>query len=303
MYRLLPLPGSDRFFVLLMEIRFMDYFSFKLAEHDRGFPPEGENMCNFDTAHPENWKYRSSDEPGFHTVVSPENSACKETWIFRLNLKKGESEKLRKDSLEMSAAVIAGTCRVECESSSDTLVVRDSFYLPGGKAAEVTAVEDCSVFIGAGPYEGTGEFFTRHLDMNLPLGEIHQVHGKPPYQREVHMCINQEVPGSRLITGITWGEDGKWTSWPPHQHTKDLEEVYCYFDIPAPKFALHLASRKPGVVEFVHPVSTGDCVVVPEGYHPTVGMPGAKSCYFWVMTAHRKESRRYDLAVNDPDFE
>jgi 5-deoxy-glucuronate isomerase len=116
------------------------------------------------------------------------------------------------------------------------------------------------------------------------------------------MTINQETPGSRLICGITESEDGKWTSWPPHQHTKDLEEVYCYFDIPKPAFALHLASRKPGEVEAVHPVSDGDCVIVPEGYHPTVGMPGAKSTYFWVMVAHSKESRRYDLAVNDPNF-
>ncbi|MFW6327034.1 MAG: 5-deoxy-glucuronate isomerase, partial [Bacteroidota bacterium] len=91
-------------------------------------------------------------------------------------------------------------------------------------------------------------------------------------------------------------------SWPPHQHTKDLEEVYCYFDIPKPRFALHLASRKPGEVEAVHPVSTGDCVVVPEGYHPTVGAPGTKSCYFWIMAAYSQQSRRYDLAVNDPNY-
>jgi 5-deoxy-glucuronate isomerase len=94
-----------------------------------------------------------------------------------------------------------------------------------------------------------------------------------------------------------------WTSWPPHQHTKDLEEVYCYFDIPLPNKAFHFASRKAGEFEVIHPVSTGDCILVPEGYHPTCGMPGIASCYFWVMAAHRTESRRYDLAINDPNFE
>ena len=43
-------------------------------------------------------------------------------------------------------------------------------------------------------------------------------------------------------------------------------------------------------------------VAIPEGIHPTVGMPGVKSCYFWVMNAHRRESRRYDLAKDDPGF-
>jgi 5-deoxy-glucuronate isomerase len=116
------------------------------------------------------------------------------------------------------------------------------------------------------------------------------------------MTVGQTDEASRLICGITSGDEGMWTSWPPHQHTKDLEEVYCYFDIPKPKFALHLSSRESGKVEFVHPVSTGDCVIIPEGYHPTVGMPGVKSCYFWVMVAHTGQSRRYDLAVNDPEF-
>ena len=143
----------------------------------------------------------------------------------------------------------------------------------------------------------------RKYDLTLPLGNIHQTHGKPPYQREVFMTLAQEDLGSRLICGITEGEPGKWTSWPPHQHSKDLEEIYCYFDIPKPKFALHLSSRKPGEIEEVYPVSSGDFVIVPEGYHPTVGMPGVKSCYFWIMAAFSEKSRRYDLAVNDPNFD
>jgi 5-deoxy-glucuronate isomerase len=111
--------------------------------------------------------------------------------------------------------------------------------------------------------------------------------------------LNQETPASRLINGFTWGAPGMWTSWPPHQHSAHLEEVYCYFDIPAPQFALHISSRNAGEVEAVHPVRTGSCVVIPEGYHPTVGTPGVRSSYFWVMGAHSQESRRYDLAKAD----
>ncbi len=255
-----------------------------------------------DFSDPKNWKYTSIDEEGFHIVVDPDNSACKVTWIYRLNLKKGKTFILSNDGLELNGMIFKGKAAIEHNEESIELNVRDSFYLPGTETLKITAVDDMFMFIGGGPYEGDGEFFVRNYDLSLPLGEIHQIHGKPPYQREVFMTINQETPGSRLICGITESEAGKWTSWPPHQHTKDLEEVYCYFDIPKPAFALHLASRKPGEVEAVHPVSDGDCVVVPEGYHPTVGMPGIKSTYFWVMVAHFGKSRRYDLAVNDPNF-
>jgi 5-deoxy-glucuronate isomerase len=224
------------------------------------------------------------------------------TWIYRLNLRPGQRHVLCDVRLELNGVVFAGEATLTYGERTYGLAKCDSFYLPAGETVEITAKSSMAMYLGGGPDDGVGAFYYRPLDLSLPLGDIHQIHGEPPYRREVFMTVNPEVPASRMINGITWGDDGRWTSWPPHQHTADLEEVYCYFDIAAPKFALHLSSRTAGVVEAVHPVSTGDCVVVPEGYHPTVGMPGVQSCYFWVMVAHRSSSRRYDLAVDDPNF-
>ena len=249
-----------------------------------------------------NWKFKSPETPGFHLVVSPGKSDCKTTWGFRLNLQKGKEYKLTDEKLELNGALISGQALVYISGHEYHLTERDSFYLPAKQTATIKAASNLVIFFGGAPCENKGRFFVRKYDLSLPLGNIHQIHGKPPYQREVFMTISQEDPGSRLICGITEGEPGAWTSWPPHQHSKDLEEIYCYFDIPKPKFALHLSSRIPGEIEEVYPVSTGDFVIVPEGYHPTVGMPGVKSCYFWIMAAFSEKSRRYDLAVNDPNF-
>ena len=256
-------------------------------------------MC--DSAHPIlTWKYSSSEKTGFHPVTTPENSTLTTTWVYRLNLAKGERHEVFSRTLEMNGIVISGAVDVEHETDTIPLQRLDSFYMPGNERVTVIAREDAFLYIGGAPCEGVGTFFTRKYDADLELGDIRQVHGEPPYRRDVFMTINQEVPGSRLICGVTWGEDGKWTSWPPHQHTEHLEEVYCYFDIPKPRFALHLGYTDPGEPFAAIPVSTGDCVIAPEGYHPTVGSPGVQSCYFWVMAAHSKASRRYDLAVNDP---
>lgn len=248
---------------------------------------------------PANWKYPSSEKPGLHFVVGPGNSILRETSIFRLNLPAGGTEIVFDPRLELNAVLVEGAAVVDGPEGRQELFRLDSFYLPAGVRILVSSDTGAVLYLGGAVYEGRGSYFMRRYDPDLPLGQIRQVHGQPPYERMVFMTLNQEVPASRLICGITWGDVGGWTSWPPHQHTIDLEEVYCYFDLPLPRFALHLASRRPGIVEAVHVVSTGDCVVVPEGYHPTVGIPDARSCYFWVMSAHRPESRRYDLAKAD----
>jgi 5-deoxy-glucuronate isomerase len=251
-----------------------------------------------------NYKFSSPETPGLHTIISPENSDCKVTSIFRLNLLKGEKYILADDKLELNVALISGEINVlNRNNKSSGLQPRDSFYMPSQEVVVIEAVLDSFLFIGGAPCEGYGKYFVRRYDLDIPVAEIHQIHGEQPYERRVFMTINQEVPASRIIAGITYGDSGGWTSWPPHQHSNDLEEVYCYFDIPKPTFALHLSWLTPDGEKTVYPVSTGDCVIIPEGYHPTVGIPGVQSCYFWVMVAHSHGQRSYELAVTDPNFE
>ncbi|WP_288187858.1 5-deoxy-glucuronate isomerase, partial [Anaerostipes sp. CAG:276] len=137
------------------------------------------------------------------------------------------------------------------------------------------------------------------------IGDIHQIHGEGVGRREVMFTLAPQDTASKLICGLTWSQEGAWTSWPPHQHEKDLEEVYCYFDMPSPKFGLHISYLKTGEVEDIvtHTVHSGTMVQAPCGYHPTVASPGSRNAYFWVLAAFTPESRRYDLAINDPAFE
>ena len=150
--------------------------------------------------------------------------------------------------------------------------------------------------------EGYGKPFFRKCDLTMPIGEIHQIHGSGVSQREVFMTIDPGTASSRLLVGLTWGGNGAWTSWPPHEHEKDLEEVYCYFDMDDPHFGLHLSYVEPGDTHGVvaHTVKSGTMILAPRGYHPTVAAPGTRNTYLWVLAAHSHKSRRYDLAVLDP---
>ena len=131
---------------------------------------------------------------------------------------------------------------------------------------------------------------------------MHQIHGEGAGRREVMFTLAPTDKASRLICGLTWGGEGTWTSWPPHQHEKYLEEVYCYFDMPKPKFGFHISYKNSGDVDdmVVHTVYSGTMVQAPYGYHPTAGSPGSRNAYLWVLAAFDPIVRNFDLAELDP---
>lgn len=263
-------------------------------------------MRNLDNkAEMEAWRVQSPDEPGFHAVITPDKSACQETQIYRLNLLKGESHTLESGSLEMHPVLISGSAKLSGhEVLNCDMKQFDAFYIPGGSSVVITAVEDCIFYIAAAVCEGYGKPFFRSFEKDAPVGDIHQIHGSGIGQREVFMTLSDKDEASRLICGLTWGGEGSWTSWPPHQHEKDLEEVYCYFDMPLPHFGFHISYLKSGEVEDIvaHTVFSGTMVEAPRGYHPTVASPGTKNTYLWCLGAFSHKSRRYDLAVLDPEL-
>lgn len=252
------------------------------------------------------WAVQSPEEPGFHAVITPESAACQHARIYRLNLLRGESYTLFDCELEMHPVLISGSAELSGQKSfPQNMNKLDAFYLAGGDTVEIRAKENCIFYIAAASYEGVGVSFFRAFDPTLPVGDIHQVHGTGVGRREVFMTLSDQDAASHLICGLTWGAGGAWTSWPPHQHEKDLEEVYCYFDMPLPHFGLHLSYLSPGDVDGIiaYPVHSGTMVQVPWGYHPTVAAPGTQNTYLWVLAARKASSRSYDLAVVDPQME
>jgi 5-deoxy-glucuronate isomerase len=252
----------------------------------------------------QNWNVISPQVEGFHEVVSPQQGICKAIRFFRLNLGKSKRHSLHSAELEMNAVLVSGSARFRSDTLSGPMDKLDSFYLPAGARAEIEAETDCIFYIPAAQYEGIGKEFFRKFQTGLPEGEIHQVHGRGASRRDVFFTINPEAPASRLICGYAFGGEGSWTSWPPHQHGEHLEEVYCYFDMPAPRMGVHFSYLEPGgILEGAsHVVRDGHVVLIPRGYHPTVAMPGGRNTYLWAMASFSHSSRRYDLAVKDPCF-
>jgi 5-deoxy-glucuronate isomerase len=118
------------------------------------------------------------------------------------------------------------------------------------------------------------------------------------------MLLAKNVEAGRLVIGFTQAEPGNWTSWPPHEHAELLEELYVYFDMPAPSYGLQLVYNNTEEPELVTVVRDGDVVLMPSGYHPNVSVPGHSICFLWAMAAHREvEGRLFGVVTVQPGFE
>jgi 5-deoxy-glucuronate isomerase len=111
------------------------------------------------------------------------------------------------------------------------------------------------------------------------------------------------VEAGRLVAGFTYSDPGNWTSWPPHEHAKMLEEMYVYFDMPEPAFGIQLVYNNTQYPELVTVVRDGDAVLMPSGYHPNVSVPGHRIAFLWAMAAHQEVADRQFGVVNiQPGF-
>jgi 5-deoxy-glucuronate isomerase len=121
--------------------------------------------------------------------------------------------------------------------------------------------------------------------------------------RHLNMVLAKNIQAGRLVAGFTRSEPGNWTSWPPHEHTKMLEEMYVYFDMPAPAYGIQLVYGDTEYPELVTVVRDGDAVLMPSGYHPNVSIPGHRIAFLWAMAAHREvEDRQFGVVNVQPEF-
>ena len=80
----------------------------------------------------ETWKVQSSDEKGFHKVITPDTCECQEAQMFRLNLPAGESYTLESKELELHPVLLAGKAKLSGHESLDQDMEKfDSCYIPG----------------------------------------------------------------------------------------------------------------------------------------------------------------------------
>ena len=237
--------------------------------------------------------------------VSPANSSLEHLHYGRIRLDR-EEPRVAFDTGARETALLCmrGSCHVRVDGAEHAIDTYDAIYLPRGSKVEVSTggevdLVECSAEVsGSYPVQ-----LVRYADVKEDPSLRFRA-GGPSTTRDLNILIGTNVEAGRLLAGFTRSEPGNWTSWPPHEHTKMLEEVYVYFDMPAPAFGIQLVYTEPDRPEFVNLVRDGDAVLMPAGYHPNVAAPGHSINFIWMMAAHREvEDRKFGVVNVQPGFD
>ena len=262
-------------------------------------------MMNLAAIAPEQLIFRdTARNPGRHISVTPENSSMQQLSYGRIVLDPEHSKsQFSTKSSETALICLSGQCTVRVANVRYQLTQYDAMYIPRGSNVEVSTtgrvdLVECSAEVEQDyPLQ-----VVRYADVSAAPALRFNA-GGPSTTRELNILIGNNVKAGRILAGFTRSVPGHWTSWPPHEHSELLEELYVYFDMPAPAFGVQFVYSKPDAPEFVGVVREGDAVLMPGGYHPNVSVPGHSINFVWLMAARREGVDRVFGVVNvQPEF-
>jgi 5-deoxy-glucuronate isomerase len=248
---------------------------------------------------------KTNGQNGRHVAVTPENSTMRHLSYGRIILNSAKSlVSFSNGDHETALICVSGNGVVKTAGSEFALEQFDAIYIPRDSGIEVSTKTSVDLAEFAADVKGTYPLkVVRYTDVSKNPS-MKFVTGSPGSKRELNVLIADNVAAGRLLAGFTFSEPGNWTSWPPHEHAKMLEEMYVYFDMPEPAYGLQLVYNDTQYPELVTAVRDGDAVLMPSGYHPNVSVPGHRIAFLWAMAAHREvEDRKFGVVNVQPGFQ
>jgi 5-deoxy-glucuronate isomerase len=266
-------------------------------------------MSTVEAGAAEKMVFRKTNARAGRTIsVTPANSTMRHLSYGRIILDAGTpSVKFSNGGQETGFVCLSGSADVIVSGGDSVpkfhLDQYDAIYISRDSEIEVTSAGgvDIAEFSTDVEKEYPVQFVARAAAVKDPA--LHFVTGGPGNTRDLNIAIGKNVNAGRLLVGFTFSEPGNWTSWPPHEHEHMLEELYVYFEMPAPAFGIQLVYKNTEYPELVTVVRDGDAVLMPAGYHPNVSVPGHRIAFLWAMAAHREvEDRQFGVVNVQPGF-
>ena len=244
-------------------------------------------------------------QAGRHLAVTPANSTMQHLCYGRIILNASKlSVSFDNGDHETGLICLSGKATVKTGGKAIELGQFDAIYIPRDSSIEVSTTSSVDIAEFSSDVKGKYPLqVVRYAEVAKNPG-LKFVTGGPGSTRDLNMLIAKNVEAGRLVAGFTYSDPGNWTSWPPHEHAKMLEELYVYFDMPEPAYGIQLVYNDTDYPELVTVVRDGDAVLMPSGYHPNVSVPGHRIAFLWAMAAHREvEDRQFGVVNVQPGFQ
>jgi 5-deoxy-glucuronate isomerase len=248
---------------------------------------------------------KTNTQLGRHISVSPANSTMRHLAYGRIILNASVPQvAFSSGGHETALVCLSGAAEVTVGTQKFQLGQYDAIYTPRDSHIEVKTKShlDIAEFYSDVEHDYPVQFISYQQTSKDPTLRFNT--GGPANTRDLNILIGKNVNAGRLLVGFTFSEPGNWTSWPPHEHAKMLEEMYVYFDMPEPAYGLQLVYNNTEYPELVTAVRDGDVVLMPSGYHPNISVPGHRIAFLWAMAAHREvEDRQFGVVNIQPGFQ
>jgi 5-deoxy-glucuronate isomerase len=248
---------------------------------------------------------KTNTQLGRHVSVSPSNSTHKHLAYGRIMVNASTPHiSFSSGGRETGLVCLSGNAEVKVDSKSYYLGQYDAIYIPRDIQIDVTTESQADIAEFSADVEHRYPLQTVSYESVSKDPALHFNTGGPGSTRDLNILLGKNVNAGRLLIGFTFSEPGNWTSWPPHEHAKMLEEMYVYFDMPDPAYGIQLVYNDTQYPELVTVVRDGDAVLMPAGYHPNVSVPGHRIAFLWAMAAHREvEDRQFGVVNIQPEFQ
>jgi len=249
---------------------------------------------------------KTHEGKGRRTAVKPGPTAARYLHYGRITLGAQDAPiKFNSEDHEIGLICLKGKATVTAAGETFQLDHYDAVYVSRDAEIEVQANSDegCDLAEVSAPV--ARRYPTKFVSYKevRQNPKLHLIAGKPPAERDLNVLIGANVEAGRIMAGVTFSTPGNWTSWPPHEHSKLLEEAYLFIDMPAPSFGVQFVYTDPNKPELVQVVREGDCVLMPQGYHPNVAAPGGQINFLWMMAAIKEgEDRLYGVVNVQPEY-
>ena len=246
----------------------------------------------------------TASKKGRHQFVTPENSSMKQLYYGRIMLDSTLSEvSFESGSREVALMVMGGSCTALVKGEKIDLGQHDALYVPRGSSVKLSTSTRVDIIECSANVEGDYPLqVVRYADIEKDA-KLRFSTGGETSKRTLNIQIGNNVKAGRLLAGFTRSLPGNWTSWPPHEHSQMLEELYVFFDMPPPAYGVQFVYTNRDAPEFIGMVGDGDAVVVPNGYHPNVAIPGHSINFVWMMAAQREgQDRQFGVVNVEPAF-
>jgi 5-deoxy-glucuronate isomerase len=247
---------------------------------------------------------KTHEGKGRRTAVAPGATASRFLHYGRITLAAGDPAlEFNSNDHETGLICLNGKATVRAEGETFDLDRYDAVYVPRDSEIEVDTTDGCDLAEVSAPVAKRYPIkFVSYKEVRQNP-KLHLIAGKPPAERDLNVLIGANVKAGRIMAGVTFSTPGNWTSWPPHEHSKLLEEAYLFIDMPSPSFGVQFVYTDPAKPELVQVVREGDCVLMPQGYHPNVAAPGGQINFLWMMAAIREgEDRLYGVVNVQPEY-